>query len=76
MKPPEFYVRTARRLTAPVGRLDALLVPLAAGGSDSHGGNVCRDAAELRERLVERLGEAKVAIEAALNDLADNFHKS
>lgn len=61
--------RIARLLNEPIGRLEALLVPIAAGGRDSHQHPIASEEA-LIERLSEAIGEARAAIEIAQNELA------
>lgn len=59
----------ARQLQRPIGRLEAMIVPLAAGGRDSHGHPIERDDV-MMERLVEAIGEARVALQEAQNTVA------
>ena len=68
---PHRYIELCRRLAHPVGALDSVLVPVSAGGRDSHGQS-CLNEGELRERLIESLGDARVAIEEAQVWLANN----
>jgi hypothetical protein len=65
-------LRIARLLKEPVGRLDSIVVPLAAGGRDSHQHPIASEAA-LLERLSEAIGEARAAIEIAQNELARHY---
>ncbi len=59
----------ARQLSGPVGRLESLLVPLVAGGRDSHGQAIADEDALLAS-LRQVLGEARDAIELAHQELA------
>lgn len=62
-------IQLAKDLSKTVIRLNALVIPLAAGGRDSHDQRIGTDES-VRESLSEALGDARVAIEIAQNRLA------